>query len=242
MLKAYLKRKDHRQMTRADESDQPSEPVDVTELEDLLTSAVFERLAYLDAGDAWLLLGAGSVLLGPPLQVAPPSQSPSWRFWPRLPVGALGQNARYVEPDVVVEWGPVLLTIEAKHAGDQVGAQWVEQIRAVLEAYPGKQIVFIAVGGLDPRDADRVLAHVQEALGPEAPSILALSWGELARSVDARARQGGASGPAACYADIAAALHAWGYRPTTWFATLPSAAKGLAISSSPTDIPPLRTP
>ncbi|WP_437802649.1 hypothetical protein [Sorangium sp. So ce693] len=91
----------------------------LTELEDPLTSMVFERLEYLPAELAWAILRGASKPLGdgPPMPAIPPVGVPSWSFWPSLRPGDGGRNKVRVEPDLLVSWGDTLLLIEAKHRG-----------------------------------------------------------------------------------------------------------------------------
>lgn len=207
--------------------------------EDPLTAAVFARLAYLDPNDAWELLRASSTVLhGRGLPEQPPNEAATWKFWPRFH-GNRSESARYVEPDVVARWGPYVLVFEAKHQGVQVAEQWVAQIRAVREANPGRELWFVAVGGIDVGASEAIVAKATAMLAPTAPPILALRWGDLRDR--ARARVGAARpGTAACLRDIAAALEAWGYRPPVMFASLVGIATPLRIRSTPADLPRLR--
>ncbi|XXT23802.1 hypothetical protein WME94_19890 [Sorangium sp. So ce429] len=208
----------------------------LTELEDPLTSMVFERLEYLPAELAWAILRDASKPLGddPPMPAVPPVGVPSWSFWPRLRPGDGGRNKVRVEPDVLVSWGDTLLLIEAKHRGFQDPAQWVEQIRAARATPPHseKQLWLIAVGGLVMQEGHGYLARVRREVASDVAGVLTIRWEDLREvlyTIEASTR---ASPQSAVLRDMAAALEAWGYRRKTWFSSLPTVTERLRSDDS----------
>lgn len=199
----------------------------ITNLEDPLTSSIFERIAYLDPSTAWQLLrDACRTLHGSPLPQGTPAGDPVWRFWPKLGVGDDGRNARYVEPDVLVTWGEVVLLIEAKHRTAQDAVQWVEQIRAVRAnvGLDGKQLCFVAVGGTNQGAISECAEGVLGVLGDRTPSLVALRWEGLREAVVQRRRHASTVSDRAILADLEDALEAWGYRRRFGFDSLPGIA------------------
>ncbi|WP_437819556.1 hypothetical protein [Sorangium sp. So ce1078] len=214
--------------TPEDGDAQGTAPDGLTELEDPLTSAVFERFEYLPAELAWDILRGASKPLGdgPAIPAVPPSGVPSWSFWPRLRPGDGGRNKQRVEPDVLVAWDDTLLLIEAKHRGLQDPAQWVEQIRAAraAPAYAAKRLWLIAVGGIVVQEGHGHLAHVRRELAGELCGLLTVRWEDLRDvlyAVEASARP---SMHSAVLRDMAAALEAWGYRRKVRLSSLPAVA------------------
>ncbi|AUX32023.1 MULTISPECIES: hypothetical protein [Sorangium] len=196
----------------------------LTELEDPLTSAVFERFEYLPAELAWNLLRGASRPLGDgaTMPAAVPGGVPSWSFWPALRPGDGGRNKLRVEPDVLVSWGDTLLVIEAKHRGLQDPSQWVEQIRAAraAPAHAAKQLWLIAVGGIVTQEGDGCLAHVRRELAGDRCGLLTIRWEDLREALYAVE----AVTPSVVLRDMAAALEAWGYRRKVRFSSLPAVA------------------
>ncbi|WP_437626713.1 hypothetical protein [Sorangium sp. So ce1151] len=240
MLKALLHGKFGRVAVGVDEEadgeTQETAPDGLTELEDPLTSAVFERLEYLPAELAWHILRDASRPLGdgPMLPAVPPVELPSWSFWPGLRPGDGGRNKLRVEPDVLVSWGDTLLLIEAKHRCRQDPAQWVEQLRAARAAteHAGKHLWLIAVGGLVMQELHGSLARVRREVGCEISGLLTIRWEELREvlyTVEASTRP---SPQSAVLRDMAAALEAWGYRRKTWFSSLPTVTERLRTDHS----------
>jgi hypothetical protein len=82
VLKAYLKRKIRLPAAPADDSDDGDdvgEADDLSGREDALTSAVFERLSYLEPSRAWALLRASTKpILGDSLPPLPPDGDTGW--------------------------------------------------------------------------------------------------------------------------------------------------------------------
>jgi hypothetical protein len=193
-------------------------------LEDVLTSTVFERFAYLDPDLAWDLLRATcEPLHGDPLPGARPAGLPAWSFWPRLAPCEHGAKARYVEPDALVAWGAHGILIEAKHRGDQDAAQWIEQVRAVraAPAHAGRTLWVVAAGGLTAADSAAQRDAFVSGLGERAPGLLHLRWERLCEEIHERLRGPLPAGTAAVLRDLCAALALWGYRKRLGFDSLP---------------------
>ncbi|AKT36095.1 hypothetical protein [Chondromyces crocatus] len=220
MLKAVLHRK--LRVTPLDPETTP--PCDLPEREDLLTSAVAERMAYLNPDLAWALLrDVSEVLHGEPLPPVRPQGLVDWSFWPRYASRGACRNARYVEPDVVVSWGELVLVIEVKHRGQQDAAQWVDQVHA-LRAVPNlaaAPLWLMAAGGLEPSKVGPQRDAFVSALGERAPGLLFLHWNRLSEVIHTRLQTPLPPATAVILRDIRSALAAWGYRPRQSFASLP---------------------
>jgi hypothetical protein len=208
----------------------------LTAHEDPLTSAVFSPLAYLDPADAWALLRAAS--LPPPgadpFPAAVPAGPPSLRFWPRLSPPEGSDHSRHIEPDVLIDWGSHLILVEAKHAATQNTAQWVGQIRALRadRRFAARPLLFIAAGGADPASFALHVADARAQLLGDAIAFFLLPWRLLRDQAAARAPSP-PGGAAAILADLIAALEAWDYRRRLGFDSLPAAARGLSIATTP---------
>lgn len=241
MLKAWL----HRKLGRVAGVDAEADTDDSTALrvfsrEDPLTSAIFERLTYLEPVEAWSLLHAACEGKDRArIPNVPPLGAPEWSFWPRLSPGVGGSNTRCVEPDVVVTWGDLVLVIEAKHRGAQYWAQWVEEIRAVRAnpLFAGKEIIFVAAGGVEVATFAAQVEQARRALNEDHTSYLLLRWARLREACEQR-RGGTRPGAAAIVHDLLAALGAWGYRSQVDFESLPRfrSAAALHISKCPNDL------
>jgi hypothetical protein len=247
MLKALLHRKLGRS-PRPDEKDvepgekhvEPAESAwnGLTSREDPLTSAVFERIAYLEPHEAWTLICDSAERPSEEhFHVGIPTGSPTWRFWPHLSPGVDGFNARHVEPDVLVAWGNVVLVIEAKHSGDQIAAQWREQVLAVQadEDLAGKQVIFIAAGGVDRVQFTDIAEEARRRLGDKAPPFWLLRWTTLRQVAEERSHLA-TPGAAAILRDIIAALEAWGYRRRFGFDSLPGATRRFHVTTTAADL------
>jgi hypothetical protein len=223
MLKAWL----HRKLGRATDEDEREPDRSAVEhvfsREDPLTSAVFERLAYLEPAEAWsLLMAACEGQDRTRIQESAPAAIPLWSFWPRLLPGAGGTNVRRVEPDVVILWGDWVLVIEAKHGGAQNSAQWVEEIRAVCAdpLFAGKRLVLVAAGGVGRTAFEEQAAQARQTLNDEGTLYLLLRWGSLREASELRHVRA-TPGAAAILRDLIAALESWGYRSRVDFESLP---------------------
>ena len=98
---------------------------DVGRYEDPLTSAVFERLAYLPIATSWRVLG--ELLRLPNV----PGDPESWLLWPRLRF-----EDGTVEPDVVIVFADFVLVVEAKHWTGHSTDQWSREVDAVRGVAP----------------------------------------------------------------------------------------------------------
>ncbi|SRR6266511_4119147 len=243
MIKALLHRK-IRWIVAAENGDD-REHVDgqspsaaITALEDPLTSGVFERIAYLTPAMAWALLRAACVDRARMClaEEAMPTGEPKWSFWPSLNAAEAGANKLRVEPDVLVEWGNLVLVIEAKHAARQVGAQWIEQVGAIrtTDRFRDKDIVLMAAGGADFETFSACANEMDGAFANTVPELWWMRWEALRAEVDRLQQLENVSDPGtrAILHDIAAVLDAWGYRPRLWFDTLPAAASWWRITTA----------
>ena len=151
----------------------------LTTYEDPLTSVVFERLSYLPPGDAWCLLRAASD--GPDAERMPPAAppaAPEWRFWPRLAPGKRGHHVRHVEPDLLVDWGDVVVVVEAKHRCAQSADQWVEEVHAVQAdpRFERKFIILIAPGGAEQAVFGDLVREARQSFERDRVVFLPLTW------------------------------------------------------------------
>jgi hypothetical protein len=235
MLHALLRNKLRRARLAPDEADGAEQMAweKITDHEDALTSAVFERLAYLDTTTLWeVLREACDGALAAVFPKEAPAGSPAWRFWPRLGVGEGGGHAHTVEPDLLVVWDDAVLVVEAKHCGAQDAWQWSEEIRAVRSRYAGRAVWFIAAGGTNQEQRDVIAVETRRDLGGDAPPIFWLRWERLRSVVDR-------SGASAALRDIAAALDKWRYRlpqDRLRFDTLPPIADALRFNVAALDL------
>jgi hypothetical protein len=167
---------------------------DVGRYEDPLTSAVFERLAYLPIATSWRVLG--ELLRLPDV----PGDPESWLLWPRLRL-----EDGIVEPDVVIVFADFVLVIEAKHWTGHSTGQWSREVDAVHARFQ-RDVKLLALGaGALRHDSGRHVVHA--------------SWQSLAVAVRA-ARLQARTHEARVLDDITDALHAFGYRPGRPLASL----------------------
>ncbi|EYF06225.1 hypothetical protein [Chondromyces apiculatus] len=244
MLKALL----HRKMRGGPAERAEDDPEVAIRREDQLVSAVGERLSYLDPAIAWTLLrSASEPLHGPPLPEAMPAGLTTWSFWPRLAPGALARNARYVEPDLLISWGELVILVEAKHAGSQHVAQWIEQVRAARAApdRAGKQLWMMAVGGHDLLSTASTASQRDEfakAVGTEPTALLRVRWELLVETIHDLLRTPRAPGTAAILRDMLAALAAWGYRRRQELGSLPRYAHRYRLKTTAAALQAWRLP
>lgn len=113
--------------------------------EDLATSIVFERLAYLPNtmfGD--LISGLPSF----PTEIKSLGEFHKIFFWPNL---KLVDSDKYVQPDVIIIFDEYIVIIEAKrkdNEGLHTVGQLVDEVTAVSLEYPGRSIILIALAGI----------------------------------------------------------------------------------------------
>lgn len=239
MLKAMLHGKLGRPGANDDDEPGTSAWEALTSREDPLTAAVFSRLAYLEPSDAWALLRAACARSAPDeprLAEAPPSGRPVFSFWPNLRPAKGSFNVDRVQPDVLIEWGDIILVVEVKHLGAQAHGQWVEEVRAV-RADPRFSLlrpILLAVGGAELDTFAALASSARSALG-SGVDLLLLRWDALHEAADAA--RGAASATASLIAgDIVAALEAWGHRRRIGFDSLPEAARRIAVPLGRTDL------
>lgn len=142
--------------------------------EDLLTSAVFGLLSYLDEAALGQVLSA----LAPALE-GRPFHLQAIKFWPRYPgVGRPGP----VEPDVVLHFDGWILCVEAKRsdeAGKQKADQLIAQQLALASEHAGVLLHQLAIGGV------RKPNEPIDGVDPQGGHLTVTTWEALARVVDA---------------------------------------------------------
>lgn len=190
--------------------------------EDLLTSTVFERLAYLDGSLLWKILEGtfGSAL--PSFRVA---ELMSIEFWPTWLDPTKG-GAGTVEPDVFMEFllgdpaQRVAVICEAKLGQQQYSMQWQRQWIAYQQKVEigeasSDRVLFLAIGGLSGHRTQMAERFHQEitlnTFGKVSVNAVAADWSALADAVHA-AHQVATGGTLRLLADIAEALSVFGYR------------------------------
>lgn len=136
--------------------------------EDLLTSSVFERISYLP--DETIAELFDRITKSARAETGELGDFQDMLFWPQYEL-----NGRRVEPDVVVEFGELVVGIEAKRpvpGVTQTEAQLLEQLEAIriglasVEDEP-RDVVLVAVGGRP--------ATLTEA----SKSVIQMSWRDL---------------------------------------------------------------
>jgi len=139
--------------------------------EDLLTAQLFGRLAHLPPCLAARLVleGAAQAHGTPPLLPVNPEGFVQ-RLWPSLP--GQGGSTR-CEPDVLWVWPDRVIVIEVKWQQSQAAAQLLAEQQAARAAYPDRQCIVLAVGGLTPL----VRAELAAAQGIE--TLLLVEWDQL---------------------------------------------------------------
>jgi len=143
--------------------------------EDVLTSMVFGRLAYLPPQLAWeIVVGAAEVLRG---SRVPAPGAFSQELWPTLRAPDDVQQDR-VEPDVVWTAPELALVVEVKWHAPHTAGQIRNEQWTVAAHHPDCHVVMVALGSV-PRAVREQLAR-----DCEVPSLLALSWAELRASID----------------------------------------------------------
>lgn len=141
----------------------------VARSEDVLTSLVFGRLAYLsDEALEHLLLRASTRLTGDP----PPALGALLHHepWPRL----RKQDDARREPDWLFRFAHAVVVIEAKWGDTQHRQQLIDQLEAVRRRFPQAPIVQVAVGP----DSARTWQDLSRPL--DVPCLRRLSWSRIA--------------------------------------------------------------
>lgn len=148
--------------------------------EDVLTSSVFERLAYLDDLRLRLVIVG---LPGYPAELMLTGPLVRFHFWPHL---RHPDDGRMVEPDVLIEFQSLIVIVEAKRS-DSIDAQRVSQLRREVEAvrgeFKGLPLVLIALGGLATGRREREQL-TGETFNGEAVLLLS-TWKGLFEAVNA---------------------------------------------------------
>jgi hypothetical protein len=206
--------------------------------EDLLTAAVFERLAYLDGSTFWQVLRrAIQPDLLPPRTVA---ELEECTFWPRWLLSA-GQEQGLVEPDIYLRFKigdpPAYYSfiVEAKLRRRQSARQWAQEWSAyqqILEEehHPQGETLLLAIGGLD-RTPGWLPAMVKQAnlmlREPDLPKLRAASieWGGLLKAVLEACQDNHDPRSRCVLDDIVEALGLHGYRDIQLMASLSDVAR-----------------
>lgn len=130
-----------------------------------------------------------------------------------------------------------MLILEAKNLGEQSAEQWAEQILALRQDARSrdKELITVAVGGLNPRKDPARLEELKGLLGGDPPPFYRIDWGKLRGAVDEAAGELPVEPTRAVLADIAEALDAWGYRILLGFDSLPAARGGVLFSARALD-------
>lgn len=200
--------------------------------EDLLTSTVFERLAYLDAPLLWAILAE---TFGPPLPNFRVAELLNVEFWPTW-ADPTKDNAGTVEPDVFMEFHlgdppqRVAVICEAKlgqlHYATQWQRQWMAYKRQVeLGEASSDKVFLLAIGGLKGHRAQMVERFhdeiITETLGEVSINAVAADWSRLADAID-KALSDASNGSKRILTDIAEALALFGYRHLQTLSNLPA--------------------
>lgn len=110
------------------------------EREDMLTAAVFSRLAYLSSD---LLDGLFQKLL--PDSGFPFSELEETEYWP---IFSSGIQTR-VEPDLLLrfDWGLLVVEVKRPHCGYQEEQQWYNELECLPDEDKQQPVIFWALGG-----------------------------------------------------------------------------------------------
>jgi hypothetical protein len=155
--------------------------------EDILTSIVFERIAYLDS-DGFKAFFAQLLPFATPV-----GELVSMEFWPRLELGE-----RIVEPDVVLTCESALVLVEAKRwdtADMQSPAQIASELLALqaeAAATSGLPVVTVLVGGRQDTSErsthafKRRIEATLHQLGESALefSLVAVRWSDILTALE----------------------------------------------------------
>jgi hypothetical protein len=207
----------------------------LTASEDMLTAAVFERLAYLSDTTLWLTLQG--VFRLPHHPAADEVRLLSIEFWPLLPKCS-EKLGKAVEPDVILRFAfpegrTIALVVECKLGAIQSAQQWAEEwIAFQMEdsEEPASETYLLALGGFPARPT--VPEFTAEALKKHGVAITAFAadWSDILRVSDGALAQ--APSETRVFADIADALSLFGYRRFEDLQTLTQVALTLPTSRS----------
>ncbi|MFG5120492.1 hypothetical protein [Methylorubrum sp. POS3] len=190
--------------------------------EDILTSTVFERLAYLDGPTLWALLSATfRPRILPDRRVAELAHIEFWPTWGQ----AKETLNKAVEPDVVLRFSvgdppqEIVLIVECKLGGLQYPEQWAQEwiaYRAENASEDGAaETCLLALGGLTANAEAMVEAfgdRLRETHGI-AVKAAAADWHDLLKALDKIEVTRAAD--RRVVADVRAALALHGYRQFT---------------------------
>lgn len=156
--------------------------------EDLLTAAVFSRLAYLDPVLLWAILGCATRAELP--VGTRPIRLREAQFWPGWSL-TTAAGVRSVEPDVFMRFDigdpprRVDLVVECKREEGHDRRQWEREWRAHAEAYPDEapntDVVLLAVGkwARAPTMQVATILGAHRDLMPEGFRAVAMDWRDL---------------------------------------------------------------
>lgn len=132
--------------------------------EDLLTSTVFERFAYLSDGVQTQIL-ASCFSLSPDDFQAKFGAFQSIDYWPRYALTEDGES-RQVEPDLVIRFEFCNLIVEVKppEGGDQYYEQWQREVASFMQSdeYSELPLYFLAIGRIEMGNATQWAALLHE--------------------------------------------------------------------------------
>ncbi|MEW9305459.1 hypothetical protein [Labrys neptuniae] len=162
--------------------------------EDILTSTIFERLAYLDGAILWQIIGnAFRPMFLPERKIVNLIEI---EFWPTWGQGRQLLN-QAVQPDVVLRlsagdpaqiW---TLIVECKLGGRQEPGQWAREWLAYLaenaDSESSGEIWLVALGGLMPGGPEYTVAKFTEIIRREhgaTVAAVAADWSDLLKTLD----------------------------------------------------------
>jgi hypothetical protein len=199
--------------------------------EDLLTSTIFERFAYLEGSLLWKILRKTFGAILPNYRIA---NLTNIEFWPRWGDAVTGGT---VEPDVFMQFevgDPTVridLIVEAKLDGQQYAEQWHRQWQSYLEKYSNEgeessranAVYLLAIGGLNGSPGVAAVQRLtrtieQKAVGSTQILAAAADWAHLATAVDDMS--GVSTQSDRILEDITEALALFGYRRMRAMSTL----------------------
>ncbi|QLE84042.1 hypothetical protein FLM48_02445 [Shewanella sp. Scap07] len=179
MLKAILHGKAGRIEHNEDESVSWSSLFQARE--DLLTSTIFERFAYLsEAVQACLLKHWFKTYQGIIPDVF--GEFKSINYWPRY-IHEHDEGENQVEPDLIIHFDQCNILVEVKPpaGGDQYYEQWHKEIESFLQSESGKEkpLYFLAIGRISQADArDWAIPLLRDVDCLKA--VAALEWASVA--------------------------------------------------------------
>jgi hypothetical protein len=145
--------------------------------EDLLTSTVFERFAYLsdkmqkDMLLHWFKAHYGDI----PTDFG---ELQGISYWPRF-THEHDQGSNLVEPDLIIHFDQCNIIIEVKPpaGGDQYLWQWQKEIASFLQSEdnPGTPLYFLAIGRVEQANTKRWATHLLKQF-EQLQGIAALKW------------------------------------------------------------------